>query len=90
MAANMLQFKNGPQAIYDLMGKDAVLFHHAANEDPDSTGTQYLQQARLWFGQHVDQRREFIPHDLLRTRGAPRTNPTRVTRLRRPHLQCRQ
>jgi DNA-binding transcriptional regulator YhcF (GntR family) len=46
---HVIQFKTGPQAIYDLMGKDAILFHHAANDDPDSTGTQYLQQARLWF-----------------------------------------
>jgi DNA-binding transcriptional regulator YhcF (GntR family) len=44
-----IQFKTGPQAIYDLMGKDAILFHHAANDDPDSIGTQYLHQARLWF-----------------------------------------
>jgi DNA-binding transcriptional regulator YhcF (GntR family) len=44
-----IHFTNGPQAIYDLMGKDAILFHHAANDDPDSIGTQYFQQARLWF-----------------------------------------
>lgn len=46
---HIIQFPTGPQAIYDLMGKDAILFHHAANDDPESTGTQYLQQARLWF-----------------------------------------
>ncbi|MGH3901334.1 MAG: hypothetical protein ACRDTA_24405 [Pseudonocardiaceae bacterium] len=34
----------------------------AANDDPDSTGTQYLQQARLWFdSMWTSVRREFIP-----------------------------
>lgn len=57
-----IQFKNGPQAIYDLMGKDAILFHHAANDDPDSIGTQYLQQARLWFdSMWTSVGREFTP-----------------------------
>lgn len=46
---HIIQFTTGPQAIYDLMGKDAVLFHHAATDDPESTGTQYLHQARMWF-----------------------------------------
>jgi hypothetical protein len=35
--------------VYDLMGKDTTLFHHAATNDPDSMGTQYVQQARQWF-----------------------------------------
>jgi hypothetical protein len=34
--------------MYDLMGKDATLFHHAATEDDTSTGTQYVEQAKLW------------------------------------------
>ena len=59
---HVIQLKNGPQAIYDLMGKDAILFHHAANDDPDSTGTQYLQQARLWFdSMWTSVGREFTP-----------------------------
>jgi hypothetical protein len=37
------------QTIYDLMGKDAVLFHHSANDDDTSTGSQYVDQARIWF-----------------------------------------
>jgi DNA-binding transcriptional regulator YhcF (GntR family) len=57
-----IQFKNGLQAIYDLMGKDAILFHHAANDDPDSTGTQYLHQARQWFdSMWASIGREFTP-----------------------------
>jgi DNA-binding transcriptional regulator YhcF (GntR family) len=35
--------------VYDLMGKDTVLFHHAATGDADALGTQYVQQARNWF-----------------------------------------
>lgn len=35
--------------VYDLMGKDAVLFHHATNADDTSTDTQYVEQARFWF-----------------------------------------
>lgn len=35
--------------IYDLMGKDTTLFHHAISDDEASSGTQYVQQAKLWF-----------------------------------------
>lgn len=35
--------------IYDLMGKDAALFHHAVSDDDASTGSQYVEQARAWF-----------------------------------------
>jgi DNA-binding transcriptional regulator YhcF (GntR family) len=38
-----------PRAIYDLMGKDAILFHHSINDDDTSTGSQYVEQARTWF-----------------------------------------
>jgi DNA-binding transcriptional regulator YhcF (GntR family) len=38
-----------PQTIYDLRGKDAILFHHSANDDDTSTGSQYVDQARIWF-----------------------------------------
>lgn len=38
-----------PQTIYDLRGKDAILFHHSANDDETSTGSQYVDQARTWF-----------------------------------------
>lgn len=41
--------KGEAHAMYDLMGKDAVLFHHAANDDDTSTGTQYVGQAKVWF-----------------------------------------
>lgn len=36
-------------AVYDLMGKDAVLFHQAASDDADAIGTQYVREASAWF-----------------------------------------
>jgi hypothetical protein len=36
-------------AIWDLMGKDATLFHHSADGDEDSLSSQYISQSRLWF-----------------------------------------
>jgi len=42
--------KGEKHSVYDLMGKDATLFHHAVtDEDDTSTGTQYVAQARTWF-----------------------------------------
>lgn len=41
--------KGEARSFYDLMGKDAVLFHHEATQDDTATGTQYVQQARAWF-----------------------------------------
>jgi DNA-binding transcriptional regulator YhcF (GntR family) len=35
--------------MYDLMGKDATMFHYAADDDPDSIGGQYVAQAHAWF-----------------------------------------
>jgi DNA-binding transcriptional regulator YhcF (GntR family) len=35
--------------MYDLMGKDAVLFHHTISDDDSSIGSQYIEQARAWF-----------------------------------------
>jgi DNA-binding transcriptional regulator YhcF (GntR family) len=37
------------QAMYDLMGKDATLFHHSASDDDTSVGSQYIEQAKTWF-----------------------------------------
>jgi DNA-binding transcriptional regulator YhcF (GntR family) len=38
-----------PHTIYDLMGKDAILFHHSTTDDDHSTGSQYVDQAQTWF-----------------------------------------
>ena len=35
--------------MYDLMGKDAVLFHHTISDDDASIGSQYVEEARAWF-----------------------------------------
>ncbi len=35
--------------IYDLMGKDAVMFHHAPNDDPLGVEAQFVEQSLLWF-----------------------------------------
>ncbi|MCD0482036.1 winged helix-turn-helix domain-containing protein [Streptacidiphilus sp. ASG 303] len=35
--------------IYDLVGKDATLFHYSVNEGDSSTGAQQVEQARMWF-----------------------------------------
>jgi hypothetical protein len=31
------------------MGKDAVLFHHVADGDPNSTGSLYVTETARWF-----------------------------------------
>lgn len=36
-------------SILDPMGKDAVLFQHTDDGDPDSTGSQFVAQTRAWF-----------------------------------------
>ncbi|MEU4800732.1 winged helix-turn-helix domain-containing protein [Actinosynnema sp. NPDC023587] len=46
---HVLSLDGQPQAIYDLMGKDAILFHHSTTDDDTSTGSQYVDQARTWF-----------------------------------------
>jgi DNA-binding transcriptional regulator YhcF (GntR family) len=35
--------------MYDLMGKDATMFHHERGDDPASIGGQYVDQAQAWF-----------------------------------------
>jgi DNA-binding transcriptional regulator YhcF (GntR family) len=34
--------------MWDLMGKDAVLFHHA-NDEPESMSAQFVDQSTMWF-----------------------------------------
>ena len=46
---HMVVLKGEERSIYDLMGKDVTLFHHAATEDPDSIGSAFVQQASNWF-----------------------------------------
>jgi DNA-binding transcriptional regulator YhcF (GntR family) len=44
-----LKLNGSKVTMYDLMGKDATLFHHAVTEDETAIGSQYIQQARQWF-----------------------------------------
>jgi DNA-binding transcriptional regulator YhcF (GntR family) len=46
---HLVPLNGQPKAIYDLMGKDAILFHHSVTDDDTSTGSQYVDQARTWF-----------------------------------------
>lgn len=36
-------------AMFDLMGKNATMFHYDTGDDPDSIGAQYVDQAQGWF-----------------------------------------
>ena len=38
-----------PHDIYDLMGKDVTLFHHATTDDDTSTGSLYVEEIQSWF-----------------------------------------
>jgi DNA-binding transcriptional regulator YhcF (GntR family) len=44
-----VKLDNEPIAMWDLMGKDATLFHHSADGDPDSMASQYVAQSAMWF-----------------------------------------
>jgi len=46
---HVVTIKGEKHPIYDLMGKDTILFHHATSDDDTSTGSQYVEQARTWF-----------------------------------------
>jgi len=35
--------------VFDLMGKDAVLFHHAVRDDPTGVEAHFVRQSTLWF-----------------------------------------
>ncbi|MGO9298125.1 MAG: GntR family transcriptional regulator [Streptosporangiaceae bacterium] len=35
--------------VFDLMGKDATMFHHEAGDEPDGIGGQFVAQAQAWF-----------------------------------------
>ncbi|TDD64490.1 hypothetical protein E1262_27975 [Jiangella aurantiaca] len=44
-----VELADEPAMIYDLGGKDTVLFHHAVTDDDQSMGSLYVEQARRWF-----------------------------------------
>jgi DNA-binding transcriptional regulator YhcF (GntR family) len=49
VAQRQVTLNDQPHEIYDLMGKDVTLFHHATNDDDASTGSQYVEQMQAWF-----------------------------------------
>jgi hypothetical protein len=38
-----------PVPMFDLMGKDATLFHYERGDDPSDDGSQFIDQAQTWF-----------------------------------------
>ncbi|MGL5824133.1 MAG: GntR family transcriptional regulator [Nocardioides sp.] len=46
---HVVQLDGKRRATYDPMGKDAVLFQHTDDGDPDSAESQFVQQTRAWF-----------------------------------------
>lgn len=46
---HVVTLEGDPTPMWDLMGKDAILFHHAADADQESTGSQFVEQSRRWF-----------------------------------------
>jgi hypothetical protein len=48
-----IPFANGDRDIYDLMGKDAVVFHHSIHSSQPADAP-YVEQARAWFNSMWD------------------------------------
>ena len=46
---HQVRISNQPVAIYDVMGKDTVLFHRTTTDDETSDGPAYVEQAQAWF-----------------------------------------
>ncbi|MEV4838578.1 GntR family transcriptional regulator [Nonomuraea sp. NPDC049486] len=44
-----VRIKGEPHELYDVMGKDALLFHYEITEDPTSMASQYVTETRRWF-----------------------------------------
>ena len=49
MVEHTVSIEGKPLAIYDAMGKDAVLFPFIPSDDDHSHDGLYVQQARAWF-----------------------------------------
>ncbi|GAA3132994.1 hypothetical protein [Streptosporangium carneum] len=45
-----VRIKGEQHELYDVVGKDAVLFHYQVTEDASSMQPQYVAQTRLWLG----------------------------------------
>lgn len=50
VAARTMTLGGEEREIYDLVGKDSTLFHHAVNDEDDAaSGSVYVEQAKDWF-----------------------------------------
>jgi DNA-binding transcriptional regulator YhcF (GntR family) len=49
IAEHTVSLGGEPVPMYDLMGKDATMFHHEQGDDPSGTGGQFVDQAQAWF-----------------------------------------
>lgn len=49
IAEHTVSLHGEPVPMYDLMGKDATMFHHDQGDDPSATGGQFVAQAQAWF-----------------------------------------
>lgn len=46
---HVVNLEGADTPIWDLMGKDATLFHHAAEPDEESLSSLFIQQSQMWF-----------------------------------------
>lgn len=44
-----VRIKGEAHELYDVMGRDAILFHYATTDEPSSMASQHVAQARNWF-----------------------------------------
>jgi DNA-binding transcriptional regulator YhcF (GntR family) len=49
VAKHTVTLDDQPVPMFDLMGKDTILFHYAIDDDSASMASQYVKQARTWF-----------------------------------------
>jgi DNA-binding transcriptional regulator YhcF (GntR family) len=46
---HVVELRGEPTPMWDLMGKDAELFHDAVEPDADARGSHFVTQSRMWF-----------------------------------------
>jgi hypothetical protein len=49
MSEHAVDIAGDTHSAFDRFGKDTPLFHHEATDDPESVGSQYVNQANIWF-----------------------------------------
>jgi hypothetical protein len=49
IAEHAVTLHGEPVPMYDLMGKDATMFHYERGDDPADVSGQYVDQAQAWF-----------------------------------------